>query len=263
MRKVGILLGSLGLLGLIGVVSYVFVEWTVNRVYVEPGHSLLLRYKGPLFNPLASRINAKPGHYAQEGEIGIRQQMRGPGRHFYCPIWWDREIVGDVIVKPGEVAIITSKLGGNLPTGQFLVDGELGETKHKGILRRAYTAGRYRINPYGYSVRTVQLVKEDKGGQIKNSGWVSIDTGYVGVVTNLTDNPITKAQPGIQDTVLPPGLYPINTKEQQIDIVEIGYREATISIEKLHAPDGSIKVDEAGEPVISATSNGINFTSSD
>src|SRR4051795_7097216 len=42
-------------------------HWFVNRVYVPPGHSLLLRYKGPLL--FGSRQMAKPGYWAAEGEI--------------------------------------------------------------------------------------------------------------------------------------------------------------------------------------------------
>src|SRR5262245_5104903 len=56
-------------------------HWTVNRIYVPPGHSLLLRYKGPLL--FGSRKTAQPGYWADENEIGVRKELRGPGRHFY------------------------------------------------------------------------------------------------------------------------------------------------------------------------------------
>ena len=121
--------------------------------------------------------------------------MPGPGRHFYCPIWWERTLVDDVVVHPGELAIVTSKLGDDLPSGQFLVDGDLGETKSKGILRRTFGPGRYRINPYGYEASIVKTEQVDVGnGQIKYSGWVHIYPGYVGVVTYLTDNPAVQPQ---------------------------------------------------------------------
>ena len=163
-------------------------DWTVNRIYVPEGKSLLLRYKGPLFFTWGNKY-AAPGHFAQEGEIGMKEEMPGPGRHFYCPIWWERTLVDDVVVQPGELAIVTSKLGDDLPSGQFLVDGDLGETKSKGILRRTFGPGRYRINPYGYESSIVKTEQVDAGGgQIKYSGWVHINPGYVGVVTYLTDN---------------------------------------------------------------------------
>jgi hypothetical protein len=169
-------------------------HWTVNRIYVDPGHSLLLRYKGPLV--FGSRQTAKPGHFAEEGEIGILRELRGPGRHFYCPIWWERQVVDDVVIEPGSVGIVTCKLGEALPEGEYLVDGDLGDTKHKGIMRKVFPPGRYRANPYAYTFQIVRSEALDYGAQKKHSGWVVIPTGYVGVVTNLADNPLTGARKG-------------------------------------------------------------------
>ena len=210
--------------GIIFVGLFLF-HWTVNRVYVPEGQSLLLRYKGPLL--FGSRAQAEQGHFADEskGEIGIYPNLRGPGRHFYCPVWWERTLVPDQVVLPGQVAIVRSMLGDDLPNGEYLVDGDLGTTKHKGILRKAYGPGRYRTNPYAYEFQVVNTVVDTVDGQQKHSGWVQVPTGCVGVVTNLADIPQKKQKAGIQSDVLPPGLYPINSKEQQIDIVEIGYRE--------------------------------------
>ena len=47
------------------VLIYVGFEWTVNRIYVEEGTSLQLRYKGPLI--FGSRERAKTGFWAEEG----------------------------------------------------------------------------------------------------------------------------------------------------------------------------------------------------
>ena len=142
-------------------------------------------------------------------------------------------IVDDVVVQPGALAIITSKLGDDLPSGQFLVDGDLGEAKSKGILRRTFGPGRYRINPYGYEANIVKSEQADVGGgQIKHSGWVHIYPGYVGVVTYLTDNLALGRKAGIQSDTLPPGLYPINPREMQIDVVSIGYNAEELSTEK-------------------------------
>jgi len=247
----------------IGVVLFVafFFVWTVNRVYVPEGKSLLLRYKGPLV--FGKRDMAPKGHFAAEGQIGVRAKLRGPGRHFYCPVWWERTIVDDQVVKPGQVAIVRSMLGDNLPSGQYLVDGELGQTKHKGILRKAYAPGRYRVNPYAYEFQIVEVVKQNVGKQVKHSGWVSIPTGYVGVCTNLTDIPQRKQVTGIQSKVLPPGIYPVNSKEQQIDIVEIGFRETSVHAELQRDSDGQVILDDTGEPQIADQSTGINYPSND
>ncbi|MHC5028735.1 MAG: SPFH domain-containing protein [Planctomycetota bacterium] len=243
----------------VGGVLYGGVEWFVNRVYVPEGHSLLLRYKGPLI--FGARNEATPGHFADEGEIGVLERLRGPGRHFYCPIWWKRTIVPDIVIRPGEIGVVRSMLGDPLPSGEFLVDGELGNTQHKGILRKAYGPGRFRVNTHAYQFEIIKTQREDDGTQVKHSGWVEIPTGYVGVVTLLADNPITQATKGIQANVLPPGLYPVNPKEQQVDIVEIGFRETSIVVDQ-QMQGGGVAVDESGEPVAVADS-GITFPSND
>lgn len=254
-------------IGIVFVVGCVFLwgswEWFVNRTYVPEGQSMMLRYKGPL--PLmfwSSNKQAKPGYFAEEGEIGILKTLRGPGRHFYNPIFYERTYVDDVIIDTGEVGIVTCKLGESLPDGEFLVDGDIGNSLNKGVLRKVLHPGKFRINPYAYTVKTVKTETTQSGKQIKHSGWVVIPTGYVGVVTNLTNNPLTEQKAGIQDNVLPPGIYPINGREQQIDVVEIGYRETTISTEKVYE-NNEVKSDEAGEPVIANNESGIEFPSSD
>lgn len=236
-------------------------QWTINRYYVPEGQSLLLRYKGPLF--LGAGKRAQPNRLAKEGEVGVLERLRGPGRHFYCPIWWERRRVDDIIILPGQVGIVTCKIGDALPDAEFLVDGELGETTFKGVLRKCLGPGSYRINPYAYEVKVVQTEVVDYGKTKKHSGWVDVPTGYVGVVTNLTANPITKQQAGIQDHVLPPGLYPINPKEQQIDIVGIGFWETSIDIESAQPFDELVKADAGGKSVEADIRGGINFPSSD
>src|SRR5215510_9961515 len=96
---------------------------TVNCVYVPEGHSLQLQYNGPLL--LGRAKPAVPGRFAQPGEVGVLEELRGPGRHFYCPIWWKRTIVPDKIVRPGEIGIAKSMMGEDLPKDQLVVDGEL------------------------------------------------------------------------------------------------------------------------------------------
>ncbi len=253
------LTGSAIVLVLLVVGAFGVFHWTVNRIYVEPGHSLMLRYKGPL---LGAAEYAEAGQFAEEGQVGVLERLRGPGRHFYCPIWWERTIVPDQVVLPGHVAVVTSKLGDSLPPGEFLVDGDLDDTRHKGILRKVFGPGRYRVNPYAYEFQAIETQVERVGNQMKHSGWVDIPTGYVGVVTYLADDPALGKRAGIQEEVLPPGLYPINPREQQIDVVEVGYRECSIQVEKRLGADGQIALDAAGEPS-PLPETGINFPSND
>lgn len=268
-------LGRIALSLLIALAIYNAFKWTVNRVYVNEGESLVLRYKGPLL--IGSRKAAAPGHFAKVDEknpdrpleIGIIEQLRGPGRHFYCPVWWERTIVEDMVIEPGEVGIVTSKFGENLPGEQFLVDGELDGTQYKGILRKAFGPGRYRYNPYGYEFKVVKDERQKANNQEKVSGWVSVPTGYVGVATNLTDIPdlehpgVYLQRAGIQAKVLQPGLYPVNPRAQQIDIVEVGYREQSLEALRKLNRDGTVALDESGEPTIDEDTGGLSFPSSD
>lgn len=241
------------------VAGYGIFEWEVNRYDVPVGQSLLLRYKGPL---IGSGTPATPGRWAEEGEVGVMRELRGPGRHFVNPIWYERTLVDDVEIAPGEVGIVTCKIGEPLPAGQYLVDGEIGNTKHQGVLRKCLAPGRYRVNPYGYEVK---VIKTESAGEVTSKvyGWVEIPAGYVGVVTNLADNPITKEKVGVQDQVLPPGIYLVNGRQEQVDVVEIGFRETTVEIVQKRDESGNVIRDKSGEPLVENTTGGIGFPSAD
>ncbi|MHC4879785.1 MAG: SPFH domain-containing protein [Planctomycetota bacterium] len=252
--------------------AWLTIEWTYNYHWVPEGHSMSLRYKGPpLPLPfLGMQDPAPPGQFAKvtEGyrtpdELGVLKHMVGPGRHFYCPLWWQCDIVPDTVIKPGEVGIVASKMGNDLPEGDFLVDGDLGSTEYKGILRKVLAPGRYRINPYAYQVEVVSQQSTQSGNQVKRAGWVRIPAGYVGVVTNLASNTGTGKQAGIQQDVLTPGLYPINPREQQVDIVNIGYRELSIIANMKQDRDGKPMYEPSGEPTIEDDESGIGFPSND
>jgi hypothetical protein len=264
--------GTLAVVVLICAGVWSTIEWGYNRIYVPEGTSLLLRYKGfPLLG--MTKPPAQPGHFARvdDGgrplEIGYLERLRGPGRHFYCPLWWERELVEDLVIEGGKVGVVTCKMGDDLPRGEFLVDGTLGETTHKGILRNVLAPGRYRFNPYAYSVEMIaeQVTKSGTpaGTQEKHAGWVNIPTGLVGVVTYLAPNKARNTLPGIQNKVLQPGLYPINPKEEQVDIIGVGFSITSVNSNFKRESDGQIRLDESGEPIIADDDNGIRFPSND
>ncbi|MEM9588908.1 MAG: SPFH domain-containing protein [Planctomycetota bacterium] len=235
--------------------------WFVCRVYVPEGHSLMLRYRGPLIFGTAKEANG----LAKEGEIGVLEQMRGPGRHFYNPVYYERTVVPDVVIFPGQIGVVTSKVGAALPKGEFLVDGDLqGENRasQRGTLRKVFGPGRYRANPYAYQFNIVGVEKITSGGQEKVSGWVEVPTGYVGVVTMQTDNAAIGVKKGIQEKVLQPGLYPVNPNEQKIDILNVGFTESSIQVQQAADQNGALLYDEQGEP-LAVSDTGINFPSND
>lgn len=241
---------------------YFCFQWFFCRVYVPEGYSLQLRYKGPMVLPATE---PEPGRLSRGNEVGVHEQMRGPGRHFYNPIYWESHIVPDVVIRPGEIGVVTSKVGAYLPPGEFLVDGDLdgdARAKHQGILRKVFGPGRYRANPYAYEFKIVKREVTRVGDQEKTSGWVEIPAGYVGVVTMQASNPLLGLSAGIQDRVLQPGLYPINPKEQQVDIINIGYTESSIQVQEQVDATGKPIHDNQGEP-LAVAETGINFPSND
>ncbi len=190
-----------------------------------------LRYRGPF--PFAiGRVEKADGTlvkldaHGRPSQVGVLEDMPGPGRHFYNPLEFERELVPDVIVKPGQVGLVTSKMGKDRTGGSFLVDND-GE---RGVWRKVLTPGRYRLNNYAYEVKLVDadacLGARAKGSKNKDDHAL-IPPGYVGVVTNKTDNATTGETQGIQDNVLQPGIYFLNPEEKQVDIISIGFNETT------------------------------------
>jgi regulator of protease activity HflC (stomatin/prohibitin superfamily) len=227
--KVAVGLVALYLVGYVGL-----WQWNFCRYEVPPGYSLKLRYRGPF--PFAlGRLDKADGTLVKlnasgrPSQIGILEDMPGPGRHFYNPLEFERELVPDVIVKPGQVGIVTSKMGKSRTGGSFLVDNE-GE---RGVWRKVLTPGRYRLNNYAYDVK-LENVDACLGARPKGTKAgdpTLIPPGYVGVVTNKTDNPVTGEAQGIQDNILPPGIYFLNPEEKRVDVVSIGFNETTQMIQ--------------------------------
>lgn len=270
------------------VVGYELIwKWMICRVYADEGESIALQFRGNLLfpnPPPATGDFAKVDESGRPLEVGMLKDMPGPGRHFIDPIHYVREVVPDVVILPGQVGLVTSKLGKDLPPGQLLVEGDVGATKYKGILRKVLKPGRYRINPFGYDVNVIgtprsAAVQSPRGMPAavaeyqvrppqdltgKRSEWVEIPPGYVGVVTNLIADPEEKVATGIQDSVLQPGIYAINGREQQVDIISVGFQGITVKADLDTDAEGRLALDENGEPMVKkGGEQGINFPSND
>ena len=252
------------------VVGYLGIwQWGACRVEVPPGYSLKLRYVGPF--PFAlGRVDKADGTLVKldasgrPSQIGILEAMPGPGRHFYNPFEFERELVPDIVVKPGQVGIVTSKMGKDRVGGSFLVDKE----GDRGVWRKVLTPGRYRMNNYAYDVKLVNadacLATRAKGAKREGDPTL-IPPGYVGVVTNKTDNPTTGETQGIQDNVLQPGIYFLNPEEKQVDVVSIGFNETT---QMVQAREGSTPLNNRlgktlGKDPEYLPNTGIEFPSND
>jgi len=183
-------------------------RWFLCRFYVDPGEMAIVIAKSGKALP--------PGQIlASEGQKGIRETVLGEGRHFLDPFLYDVEIRPVVTIPPGKVGLVTSKVGDELPSGEFLAG-----TGQKGIRRGLLGPGRYRLNPYGYAVETTEAL--------------SIPIGYVGVMTSLSGDQTPESrfagprQKGVRADVLQPGLYYANPKQFKVDVLEIGVNQVSL-----------------------------------
>lgn len=188
--------------------SWLVWQWGFCRFYVAPGYMAVVTAKSGQALP-PGQILAKPG------QQGIREQVLGEGRHFLNPWLYEHKTVPVVTIPPGKVGVVTSKVGAELPPGEFLA-----EPGQKGIWRAVLGPGKHRLNPYGYQIDVVDAI--------------SIPVGYVGVVTSLSGKQTTPdafagpGEKGVRQDILQPGLYYVNPKELQVDLLEIGVNQVSL-----------------------------------
>ena len=194
--------------GLIVLVGFA-VLWGPCRISVPPGYMAIVTAK--VGKPLP------PGEIlAGPGEKGVRRDPLPEGRHFLNPVNYSWKIARVLTVPVGNVALVTSKTGRELPAGEILAADKAG----KGVWRDVLGPGTYRLNPEGYDVLMLDAVH--------------IPIGYVGVVTAQTGTPVKPGEfagpgeQGVMEEVLQPGLYYINPRAHQVDVLEIGMNQVSI-----------------------------------
>ena len=194
------------LLVVLGVFAFV---WIFCRVYVGPGEMAIVTSKtGDELPPGA--ILAEPG------QKGVQRIPLGEGRHFLNPVTHDWRIVAAITIPAGSVGVVTSKNGRELAPGEILAP----DRDSKGVWKDVLGPGRYRLNPEGYDVKVMSAI--------------NIPIGYVGVVTSQTGKPAAagsfagSGEKGVMEKVLQPGLYYVNPRAYQVDVVEIGMNQVSI-----------------------------------
>ncbi len=185
------------------------VVWGFCRVYVPEGQMAIVTAKtGKPLPP--GRILAEPG------EKGVQRVPLAEGRHFLNPINNDWKIVPARTILAGSIGIVTSKTGKELAPGEILAPDD----DSKGVWRRVLGPGTYRLNPEGYDIKVVSAI--------------NIPVGYVGVVTSLTGKPAGQGEfagpgeKGVLEKILQPGLYYVNPRAYQVDVVEVGMNQVSI-----------------------------------
>lgn len=192
----------------VAALSWFIWTWGFCRFYVNPDQMAIIIAKQG--KPL------EPGQIlAREDQMGVREAVLGEGRHFLNPVFYDWKIVPVTVIAPGKIGIVTSKIGRDLPQGEFLADAG-----QKGIWRRVLGPGKYRLNPVGFDITI-----EDA---------VVIPIGYAGVITSLSGEQAPEGafagprQKGVRAAILQPGLYYNNPKEFQVNVVEIGVNQVSL-----------------------------------
>ena len=188
--------------------SFAFV-WVFCRVYVGPGEmAIVTSTTGDELPPGA--ILAEPG------QKGVQRIPLGEGRHFLNPVTHDWRIVAAITIPAGSVGVVTSKNGRELAPGEILAP----DRDSKGVWKDVLGPGRYRLNPEGYDVKVMSAI--------------NIPIGYVGVVTSQTGKPAAAGsfagpgEKGVMEKILQPGLYYVNPRAYQVDVVEIGMNQVSI-----------------------------------
>jgi len=190
-------------------VAFGAFEWFFCRIYVGPGQMAIVTAKTGDELP-AGAILAEPG------QKGVQREPLAEGRHFLNPITHDWRIVRALTIPAGSVGIVTSKTGRELPPGEILAP----DRDSKGVWRNVLGPGTYRLNPEGYDVKEMSAI--------------NIPIGYVGVVTSQTGKPAAEGafaghgEKGVMEKVLQPGLYYVNPRAYQVDVVEIGMNQVSI-----------------------------------
>lgn len=184
-------------------------QWGFCRFYVGPDQMAVITAK-------MTGEALPPGQIlAKKGQQGIQEEVLGEGRHFLNPWLYEREIRPVISIPPGKVGVVTSKVGEELPDGEFLA-----EPGQKGIWRNVLGPGKYRMNPVGYQIDIVDAI--------------GIPVGYDGVVTSLSGTQTLpsefakRGQKGVRSDVLQPGLYYVNPREYKVDVLEIGVNQVSL-----------------------------------
>lgn len=189
-------------------VIFIAVTWTTFFVYVHPAQMgvVIKKFGGTLEE---GQILARPG------QRGVQAAVLGEGRHFINPVTVKIEKHPCVLIKPGKIGVVTSKVGKEPPGDRILASDD-----EKGIWKRVLTPGLHRLNPYGYKV------------EIRDA--VVITPGYVGFVTALLGTPTTNrfagpGERGLRRDILQPGIYYLNPYEVKVTAVEIGINQVTFA----------------------------------
>ncbi len=208
MKKVAA--GSIVFVAIVIVLVIGIYIWGFCRFYVPPGKMAIVTSKTGTQPPPGTIL-------VERGQKGIWAEVLPEGRHFLDPVSYDVKIVNAVNIPLGKVGIVTSKVGKDLSSGDIIA----ADRSEKGVWRNVLGPGLYRLNPQGYNIDIVDAI--------------NIPIGYVGVVTSQTGATAkpgefaSVGEKGVFKDILQPGLYYINTRAYQVNVIEIGMNQVSMT----------------------------------
>ncbi len=189
-----------GLLLMLALFSLPMFIWFFCRI--EPGTdqiAVLIRKTGKDLAP--EQLLA-----AEAGQKGIQLEVLPEGRYFHNPYTWGWRFYRVTDIPAGKLGVMTRLYGNDLPPGAIIA----GEGT-KGIVADILRPGKYRVNPFAYSVELFDAI--------------SVPPGSVGVVTSLIGDDVLQdevpeaernqflvasGRKGVVPETLDPGTYYLN-----------------------------------------------------
>lgn len=205
---------------ILAVAGFAYV-WMIQRVEVGPDELLVLVRKvgTPLPTKADDQVVLYPGLLKELGEPELSTRYQGivyetlpPGRYFFDPFFWDREIIQPTDIKQDEAGVLIRKFGRPMPEGATVAPEK---SDVRGPVAGWLKPGRYNLNTFAYEVRRVKPI--------------AIPAGHVGVQTLYSGTPpatankyiVSAGEAGVQPDVLPPGLHYNNPYERRIDVIDV------------------------------------------
>ncbi len=214
--------------------------WGFCRFYVPPEHMAVVTAK-------SGKAPAPGTLLVEKGERGIWREVLPEGRYFLDPIMHDIKIVPAINIPIGKVGVVTSKVGKPLAPGEIIAP----DKSYQGIWREVLSPGVHRLNPEGYKVDIVDAI--------------NIPFGYVGVVTSQTGKPAPagkfaqSGEKGVLQDILQPGLYYINPRAYQVNVIEIGMNQVSMTGEAGGVIALKNRIEAASDTLDEMSSNTLNI----
>ena len=165
----------------------------------------------------------------EKGQKGIQLEVLAEGRYFRNPYTWGWQIRPITDIPAGKLGVLTRLYGKDLPGGEILAPEGC-----KGIVPEVLRPGKYRINPFAYSVQT----------PLPDA--ITIRPGFGGVVTALTGLDVLNAEvpeadrntflvkagmKGVQPGILDAGTYYLNPYMVIVTEVNLQSQRFEMSVE--------------------------------